>query len=92
MRVQFASFRLPLEPDSIEQIEFLRRHKIVQTRQEFLESGRYVPGDYRYFTIYEPKERLISVAPFRDRVVHHALVRILEPVYERRFICDSCTT
>jgi hypothetical protein len=33
------------------------------------------PGGYRSFTIHEPKRRKISAAPFRDRVVHHALVR-----------------
>jgi len=41
--------------------------------QEELEEHRYQPQPYRYFGIKEPKERLISVAAFRDRVVHHAL-------------------
>jgi retron-type reverse transcriptase len=49
----------------------------------------YRPGPYRSFTIREPKERLISAAPYRDRVVHHALVGVLEPIYERSFIADS---
>jgi retron-type reverse transcriptase len=31
----------------------------------------------------------VSAAPFRDRVVHHALVRVIEPIFERRFIHDS---
>ena len=31
----------------------------------------------------------ISAAPFRDRIVHHAIVNVLEPIYERRFIPDS---
>ena len=39
-----------------------------------LASGRYVPGPYRHFWIHDPKPRKISAAPFRDRVVHHALV------------------
>ncbi len=52
----------------------------------------YRPGKYRYFTIYEPKERIISVVPFRDRVVHHALVSVLEPIYEKVFISDSYAT
>ncbi len=43
----------------------------------------YRPGPYRTFTIHEPKERLISAAPYRDRVVHHALCNVLEPIYER---------
>jgi RNA-directed DNA polymerase len=52
----------------------------------------YAPGPYSYFTIYEPKERNIAVAPFRDRVVHHALVNVLEPIYEKVFIYDSYAT
>tara|TARA_R110002096_G_C14552327_1_gene719300 strand:+ start:366 stop:1424 length:1059 start_codon:yes stop_codon:yes gene_type:complete len=57
--------------------------------QRELSSGHYAPGEYRHFFISDPKPRKISAAPFRDRVVHHALVNILEPIYERRFIFDS---
>ncbi len=57
--------------------------------QEELRSRRYRPGSYRTFWIREPKARLISAAPFRDRVVHHALVRVIEPIFERRFILHS---
>jgi retron-type reverse transcriptase len=39
--------------------------------------------------IYDPKERMISAAPFRDRVVHHALCNVIEPVFEKTFIHDS---
>jgi len=60
--------------------------------QEQLEYGTYSPGAYRYFTIYDPKERVIAVAPFRDRVVHHAVVNVLTPIYERVFIYDSYAT
>ncbi len=54
-----------------------------------LREGVYAPGRYHYFKISEPKEREIAAAPFRDRVVHHALVRVLEPLFEPRFIEDS---
>ncbi len=57
-----------------------------------LMTGDYQPGEYRKFTIYEPKERVISVAPFRDRVVHHAVVSVLEPIFEKVFIHDSYAT
>lgn len=60
--------------------------------QTELINGSYTPCAYRYFRIYDPKQREISVAPFRDRVVHHALVNQLEPVYEKRFIYDSYAT
>ena len=57
--------------------------------QEALASGRWRPGRYTHFTIAEPKRRLISAAPFRDRVVHHALCNVIEPLFEARFIPDS---
>ncbi len=62
--------------------------ELVRLQQE-LRSGQYQPGVYRQFRVYEPKPRLISAAPFRDRVVHHALTQVLEPVFERRFSKDS---
>lgn len=54
-----------------------------------LRAKTYRPGPYRRHTILEPKERLIAAAPYRDRVVHHALCRVIEPLFERRFIADS---
>jgi retron-type reverse transcriptase len=57
--------------------------------REELATGTYRPGPYRHFRISEPKPRIISAAPFRDRVVHHALCHILEPIFEPRFIADS---
>jgi len=54
--------------------------------QAELRAGVYRPGEYRSFVIYEPKRRLISAAPYRDRVVHHALCRIIEPIFERTFL------
>ncbi len=39
--------------------------------------------------VADPKPRLISAAPYRDRVVHHALCNVLEPIFERSFIFDS---
>ena len=46
----------------------------------------YSIGEYRQFKIYDPKERIISVAPFKDRVIHHAIINILEPIFEKQFI------
>lgn len=60
--------------------------------QDELNTGTYQPQAYRYFKIFDPKERTISVAAFRDRVVHHALINVLEPIYERCFIFDSYAT
>ena len=57
--------------------------------QDELTSGSYQPRPYRCFTIYEPKERKISAADIRDRVVHHAVCHVLDPVFERHQIHDS---
>ena len=54
--------------------------------QEELQDQTYRPGPYHSFFIHEPKRRLISAAPFRDRVVHHALCNIIELLFERQFI------
>lgn len=60
--------------------------------REAILAGTWQPQPYRYFEITDPKQRTISVAAFRDRVVHHALVNVLEPLYERCFIADSFAT
>jgi retron-type reverse transcriptase len=57
--------------------------------QQQLSDGSYQPGGYRLFTIYEHKPRTIAAAPFRDRVVHHALMNIIEPPLDKKFIYDS---
>lgn len=57
--------------------------------QSELDSKTYQPGQYRQFTLYDRKPRLISAAPFRDRVVHHAIMNIVEPRLDKTFIFDS---
>jgi retron-type reverse transcriptase len=57
--------------------------------QRELREETYQPGAYRLFPIYERKPRLIAAAPFRDRVVHHALMNLIEPPLDRTFINDS---
>jgi len=52
--------------------------ELLRLRRE-LREGSNTPGPYRTFAVTDPKPRLISAAPFRDRVVHHALTRVLEP-------------
>ena len=47
------------------------------------------PGGYVSFEVHAPKRRLISAAPFRDRVVHHALHAVIAPLFERGFIAHS---
>ena len=68
-------------------------HHLLALQGELL-NGIYQPGEYRLFTIYERKPRVIAAAPFRDRVVHHALMNIIEPPLDRRFVfdCYACRT
>ncbi|MCG8345558.1 MAG: RNA-directed DNA polymerase [Chlorobiales bacterium] len=54
-----------------------------------LKEKTWKPGAYNTFYIYKPKHRMISAAPFRDRVVHHALINRIGPVMERSMIHDS---
>jgi retron-type reverse transcriptase len=58
---------------------------------EELKNETYKPELLRIFILRDPKTRKISKANFRDRVIHHALVRVLEPIFENGFIYDSCT-
>jgi RNA-directed DNA polymerase len=57
--------------------------------QAELQDGSYRPGAYRNFYVRERKLRLISAAPFRDRVVHHALCAVVDPLLERHYIFDT---
>jgi len=68
--------------------EYRLEDNLVALQQDLVD-GRYEPGPYVHFTIHEPKRRLISAAPFRDRVVHHALCQVIEPAFERSFIDHS---
>jgi RNA-directed DNA polymerase len=54
-----------------------------------LAEGRWQPSGYRTFRITDPKERLICAAPFADRVVHQAIVQVIEPLFDPSFIFDS---
>lgn len=64
------------------------RNNILQLQQELL-SFSYCPRKLKRFIIRDPKTRAIHASAFRDRVIHHALVNILEPIYEKIFIYDS---
>ena len=67
--------------------EFLEENLVdIQNRLIWKE---WSPGFWREFYVHEPKKRLIQAPPFRDRVVHHALVGVIEPMFEKKFIKDS---
>jgi retron-type reverse transcriptase len=58
----------------------------LRTIQQELLDKTYEIGNYRHFTIYEPKPRLISALEFKDRLVQHALCNIITPIFERTFL------
>lgn len=62
--------------------------RLVEIKQA-LETGTWRPGVHRQFFVYDPKFRKIAAPPFADRVVHHAICQVIEPLFERRFIFDS---
>jgi retron-type reverse transcriptase len=66
-----------------------RRAENLLEIQRLLRAGQYPFGHFRTIKIIQPKPRLISAAPYRDRVVHHAIINIIGPLFERKFIRDS---
>ena len=62
----------------------MERELLALERQ--LHEGKYRPGRYVAFEVNDPKRRIVSAAPFRDRVVHHALCAVVEPIFEAGFI------
>lgn len=63
--------------------------KKLLTLQEELLSGNVQVGNYHYFTIFDPKERLICAASFKERVLHHAIMNICHVNFEKFQIFDS---
>jgi len=73
---------------SVQDFEFNLETNLLQLKHE-LETGTYKPRPLKQFVIRDPKTRLISASDFRDRVVHHALCNIIQPIFEKTFIYDS---
>ena len=66
---------------------FQLEKNIINLREKLL-AGKYQFSQHYSFFVYTPKKRLISVAPYQDRVVHHAICNILNPIFEQMFIYD----
>ncbi len=49
-------------------------------------------GNYKYFKIYDPKERMICAATFRERVIHHAIMSVCHEYFDRSLIDDTYAT
>lgn len=79
--------RKSLKEDVIE-FEGNLKENLTQLRIELL-THSYLPKPLITFVIRDPKTRKISKSDFRDRVVHHALCNIIEPIFDKSFIHDS---
>jgi retron-type reverse transcriptase len=62
--------------------------RLLGLRHDLL-SGSAPWGPYRTFTVFDPKQRVICAAPFRDRVAHHAIMNVIEPYFDSYQIDDS---
>jgi retron-type reverse transcriptase len=74
--------------NEISEFFFKLEHEKLTLQQELI-TNKYEPKPYRMFIISDPKVRKISKANFRDRVVHHAICNVLEPIFEKSYIYDS---
>jgi RNA-directed DNA polymerase len=74
--------------DDVLKFEYNYETELFKLQGELMEHA-YVPLPARRFFIYEPKKREIAAACVRDRVVHHALCRVIEPIFDKRFIYDT---
>ena len=61
----------------------------ILTLHNDLEKKIYKHGRYHAFKLNDPKPRDIHKASVRDRIVHHAIYKILYPYFEKKFIFDS---
>ena len=67
-------------------------NKNLKQLQNEINTGNIAIGNYHYFTIYEPKERLICAASFPERVLHHAIINVCHPFFESKQISESYAT
>lgn len=72
----------------VKEFEANLEDNLLQLKTE-LEALTYKPRPLKTFVIRDPKTRVISASHFRDRIVHHALCNIIEPIFEKIFIHDS---
>lgn len=74
--------------DYVLRFDYNPEERLMQLCEE-LAQKRYRHAPLHAFHVFRPKRRLIKAATFRDRIVHHALCNVIEPIFERRFIYDS---
>ncbi len=76
---------------SVQQYAQYIEENLISLRHQIL-SGDVKVGAYHRFKIYDPKERIICAASFSERVLHHAIMNVCKPVFERHLIYDTYAT
>lgn len=62
----------------------------INSLNKLLKEGNYKTSNYEIFKVYEPKERIVYRLPYYpDRIVHHAIMNILEPIFVSHFTADT---
>ena len=69
-------------------LHFTLENELLSLKKEVLIKS-YCPGPLSTFIIYDPKERIISAPTLRDRVLHHAIINVIGPILDKRFIYHS---
>ena len=69
---------------------FLNQENNLRLLHYELKHQYYKPKPLITFILRDPKTRKISKSDFRDRIIHHAIVRVIEPIFDKTFIYDSC--
>ena len=75
--------------DYVIEFESKLRENLLELHKE-LKSEAYNPKPLKTFIIKDPKTRRISKSAFRDRIIHHAICNVIEPIFDKTFIYDCC--
>ena len=67
-------------------------HENIKILQSQIQADKVDVGNYHYFTIFDPKVRLICAAAFSERVLHHALMNVCHSYFEKNMIFDTYAT
>ena len=91
LRAYYLSRRNKRSRRNLQKIEVRFEDHIINIRSK-LKSGAYKPKQYHQFLVYEPKMRQVSAPAFLDRIVHHAILNVVEPMFDAHFIptCFAC--
>lgn len=72
----------------VQQFEANLANELYHLQWELL-THAYKPRPMTTFTVRDPKTRKICSSDFRDRVIHHAICNVIEPIFDKRFIHDT---